>query len=90
LVGCTGSVALSTIVVWARLSGRIQVPGYSPVILTIIFFGSVNLICLAIVGSYIWRAFENTKHRPGAVVMKELSFIPATQHELLRSSTRDL
>jgi polyisoprenyl-phosphate glycosyltransferase len=90
LVGCTGSVVLSTVVVWARLSGRIQVPGYSPVILTIIFFGSVNLICLAIVGSYVWRAFENTKHRPGAVVMKELSFIPATQHELLRSSTRHL
>lgn len=90
LVGCTASVVFSIVVVWARLSGRIQVPGYSPVILTITFFGSVNLICLAIVGSYVWRAFENTKQRPGAVVMKELSFIPATQHELLRSSTRHL
>jgi glycosyltransferase involved in cell wall biosynthesis len=90
LFGCTTSVVLSLVVVWARLSGRIQVPGYSPVVLTITFFGSLNLICLAIVGSYVWRAFENTKHRPGAVVMKELSFIPASQHELLRSSTRDL
>ena len=90
LVGCAGSVVLSLIVVWARVSGRIQVPGYSPVILTIMFFGSVNLIYLAILGSYIWRAFENTKQRPGAVVMKELSFLPATQHELLRSSTRHL
>lgn len=90
LVGCTASVVLSIVVVWARLSGRIQVPGYSPVILTITFFGSLNLICLAILGSYVWRAFENTKQRPGAVVMKELSFIPATQHELLRSSTRHL
>ena len=90
LFGCTTSVVLSLVVVWARLSGRIQVPGYSPVILTIMFFGSLNLICLAIVGSYVWRAFENTKHRPGAIVMKELSFITASQHELLRSSTRDL
>jgi glycosyltransferase involved in cell wall biosynthesis len=90
MIGCTTSVVFSAIVVWARLSGRIQVPGYSPVILTITFFGSVNLVCLAILGSYLWRAFENTKHRPGAVVMKELSFMPATQHELLRSPTRHL
>jgi glycosyltransferase involved in cell wall biosynthesis len=90
LLGCMASVAFSIVVVWARWSGRIQVPGYSPVILTITFFGSLNLICLAIVGSYVWRAFENTKHRPGAVVMKEISFMPATQHEILRSSTRHL
>lgn len=90
LFGCVASVLLSGIVIWARLSGRIQVPGYSPVILTITFFGSLNLICLGILGSYQWRAFENTKQRPGAVIMKELSFIPATGNELLRPSTRNL
>jgi glycosyltransferase involved in cell wall biosynthesis len=90
LFGCVTSVLLSGIVIWARLSGRIEVPGYSPVILTITFFGSLNLICLGILGSYLWRAFENTKQRPGAVIMKELSFIPATGNELLRPSTRNL
>jgi polyisoprenyl-phosphate glycosyltransferase len=90
LFGCTVSIVFSIVVVLARLLGRIQVPGYSAVILTITFFGSVNLVCLAIVGSYVWRAFENTKHRPGAVVMKELFFTPATQHELLRPSTRHM
>ncbi|SRR6266487_489001 len=79
LIGCVASVVLSMIVVWARLSGGIQVPGYSPVILTITFFGSLNLICMAILGSYVWRAFENTKQRPGAIIMKELSFTPRTQ-----------
>ena len=88
--GCAASVLVSVIVIWARVSGRIQVPGYSPVILTITFFGSLNLICLGILGSYLWRAFENTKRRPGAIIMKELSFLPATEHELLRSSARDL
>ena len=72
--GVTMSIVFSGIVVWARLSGRIQVPGYSPVILSIVFFGSVNLICLGIVGSYVWRAFENTKSRPGSVVMHEVDF----------------
>lgn len=74
LVGVLVSLVFSAVVIWARLSGRIEVPGYSPVILTIVFFGSVNLICLSIVGSYVWRAFENTKQRPGSVVMYETLF----------------
>ena len=72
LLGLVTSVVFSAIVIWARLSGRIQVPGYSPVVLVIIFFGSLNLLCLGIVGSYVWRAFENTKRRPGAIVMREI------------------
>jgi polyisoprenyl-phosphate glycosyltransferase len=73
-IGLVISALFSAIVIWARLSGRVPVPGYSAVVLTIIFFGSLNLICLGIVGSYLWRAFENTKRRPGAIVMKEFSF----------------
>jgi hypothetical protein len=42
--------------------------------LTIIFFGSINLICLGIVGAYVWRVYENTKKRPGAVVLQETQF----------------
>jgi hypothetical protein len=73
-IGIVISLVFSVIVLWARLSGRIQVPGYSPIILTITFFGSINLICLGIVGSYVWRAYENTKKRPGAVVLREMEF----------------
>lgn len=68
------SVAFSILLVWSRLTGRIQVPGYSPIVLTIIFFGSINLVCLGIVGAYVWRVYENTKKRPGAVVLREMEF----------------
>jgi glycosyltransferase involved in cell wall biosynthesis len=68
------SVVFSMILLWSRLTGRIQVPGYSPIVLTIIFFGSINLICLGIVGAYVWRVYENTKKRPGAVVLREMQF----------------
>lgn len=74
VLGVTVSTLFAAIVVAARLSNRIQVVGYTPVILTIVFFGSVNLICLGIVGSYVWRAFENTKCRPGSVIMQERDF----------------
>jgi hypothetical protein len=77
LIGSAGlllSVGLSVVVIWARLTGRIAVPGYSPVILAITFFGSLNLICLGIVASYVWRAYENTKRRPSAVILREIKF----------------
>ena len=67
-------VVFSIILLWARLTGRIQVPGYSPIVLTVTFFGSINLICLGIVGAYVWRVYENTKKRPAAVVLREMEF----------------
>ena len=73
-IGIVISVIFSMIVLWARLSGRIQVAGYSPIVLTAVFFGSINLVCLGIVGSYVWRVYENTKRRPGAVVLREMEF----------------
>ncbi len=73
-IGIVISLIFSVIVLWARLSGRIHVPGYSPIVLTVTFFGSINLICFGIVGSYVWRAYENTKKRPGAVVLREMEF----------------
>jgi polyisoprenyl-phosphate glycosyltransferase len=74
LIGLLISAVFSIVLLWARFTGRIQVPGYSPIVLTIIFFGSINLICLGIVGAYVWRVYENTKKRPGAVVLREMQF----------------
>jgi polyisoprenyl-phosphate glycosyltransferase len=73
-IGLLISVVFSIILLWARLTGRIQVPGYSPIVLSIIFFGSLNLVCLGIVGAYVWRVYENTKNRPLAVVLREVEF----------------
>lgn len=72
--GLVISIIFSIILVWSRLTGRIQVPGYSPIVLTVTFFGSINLICLGIVGAYVWRVYENTKKRPAAVVLREMEF----------------
>ena len=55
-----------------KLTGHIVVPGYTMLIIAISFFGALNMFALGVVGSYVWRAFENTKARPIAIV--------ATQH----------
>jgi polyisoprenyl-phosphate glycosyltransferase len=76
-VGVTG-VLLSTtggtvvFLVWA-LAG-IRVAGYAPIILTLLVMGSLTLSGLGVVGSYVWRTYENSKRRPEAVAMLSESF----------------
>ena len=63
------SLGVGIAVVVARVTGTIQLPGYAPTVLSILFFGALNTFGLGIVGAYAWRAFENTKRRPSYVVM---------------------
>ena len=68
------AVLLGALVVVARLSGWVEVPGYAATMLAILFFGALNALGLGVVGTYAWRAFENTKARPLAVVLVDDSF----------------
>ncbi len=68
LLGLALGVLVSIVIVIARAAGAITVPGYAATILVIVFFGSLNLIGLGIIGSYVWRAYETIKGRPGAIV----------------------
>ena len=76
----TGALALATavllaaVVLVARVSGWVTVPGYAATVFTILFFGAINTLGLGVVGSYAWRAFENTKARPLALVHSEEHF----------------
>ena len=74
LIGVFASLLLSMAVVLAKIFGHIVVPGYAATVLTVIFFGGLNSLGLGIVGAYAWRAYENTKHRPLAVVMQAEAF----------------
>ena len=71
LLGCALAVLLGLAVLIARLSGQIEVPGYTPTMLVVLFFGGLNLLGLGIVGTYAWRAYENTKGRPLAIVASQ-------------------
>ena len=65
---------LGFVVLIAKLFGTITVPGYAMTMLVITFLGGANLLGLGIVGSYAWRAYENTKGRPLAVVLRSECF----------------
>lgn len=58
--------------VWAFAG--IRVAGYAPIMLTLLVMGSLTLSALGVVGSYVWRTYENSKRRPPAVAMLSESF----------------
>jgi hypothetical protein len=68
--------ALGLVIMIARLAGDIDVPGYTATALLVLFFGALNLASVGLVGSYVWRAFENTKGRPGSIVFSQERFEP--------------
>ena len=74
LLGLAVGVVLAALVVVARAVGAVSVPGYTATILVIVFFGSFNMIGLGIIGSYVWRAYDTVKGRPGAIVRDVLEF----------------
>ena len=75
-----GAVGAFVSVVYAALTfgfwaaGRIDVQGYTPLMLAVLFMASSVLIGLGIVGSYVWRTYENSKARPGAVTRARETF----------------
>jgi polyisoprenyl-phosphate glycosyltransferase len=78
-LGTAGTIvaaALGLVILAARISGEIEVPGYAALALFVLFFGALNLASVGLVGSYVWRAFENTKGRPSAIIMSDERFEP--------------
>jgi len=74
IAGIIASISLGLSILYASISGDINVPGYAPTILTIIFFGGLNLFGIGIIGTYAWRTYENTKRRPLTLVMSKKQF----------------
>lgn len=81
IVGLTLAVLVALLVLIARLAGAITVPGYAPTILVLVFFASLNLLGLGIIGSYVWRAYETAKGRPGAIV-RDVAEIPQIERDV--------
>jgi glycosyltransferase involved in cell wall biosynthesis len=68
ILGILLSVLLGCVVVYAKWSHDIPVPGYAATALLIVFFGGLNSLGIGLLGEYMWRTFENTKGRPPYVV----------------------
>jgi hypothetical protein len=47
-----------------------RVPGYASLFTAVLFFGSVQLISIGVLGEYIGRIYIETKQRPGYIIRK--------------------
>ncbi|HXB72815.1 MAG TPA: glycosyltransferase family 2 protein [Candidatus Acidoferrales bacterium] len=67
-----GGIAVGTVfacvLIFSKLTGRIPVPGYSAIVLAIIFFGSLTSLGLGIIGQYLWLTLQNARKRPKYIV----------------------
>ena len=57
-----------------------DVPGYATIVVTIIFFGGIQLLSIGIIGEYIARIFHEVKRRPPYVIEKTLGIDPSKEH----------
>ncbi len=72
--GMVLTVLASVIVFGGWLTDRISVSGYAPLMLTILLSTFSLLYGLGVVGSYVWRTYENSKGRPTSIVMASKVF----------------
>jgi hypothetical protein len=71
ILGLTGfffSILFGGFLILASLAGKISVPGYAPLMLAIILGNSSILIALSLLGSYLWRIYENSQMRPVSIL----------------------
>jgi glycosyltransferase involved in cell wall biosynthesis len=58
----------TVLVLLAKARGDIPVPGYTPIVLAIMYFGALTSLGFGIVGQYLWLALQNTRRRPNFIV----------------------
>ncbi|MBX9601772.1 MAG: glycosyltransferase family 2 protein [Bryobacteraceae bacterium] len=68
------SFGVGLFLIGARLSGLIQVPGYTALALLISFYGGLTMFALGVVGQYIWLALQNARRRPNYIVRAAMRF----------------
>lgn len=81
-VGVT-SAALTSVyalyVVMRTLIFGVELPGYASLLIAILFFGSINLISLGLLGEYIGRIYIESKQRPIYIVRNVFNGNPAAK-----------
>ena len=64
------SVLYVAYVIYSFLNGS-EISGWASLIMTIVFFGGLQLIILGIIGVYIGKIFKQTKERPAYIIQEK-------------------
>lgn len=75
LVGSLGiltSIVLAVLVLLSWQRGEIEEPGYTTIVLVQVGSTASTLFALGIIGTYLWRTYENTKGRPPPIIQNSV------------------
>lgn len=64
------SLTYALYVLYNKLSGNIDVSGYTSIMLVALFIGSFQMIALGILGEYLWRVLDASRNRPLYIIEK--------------------
>jgi putative glycosyltransferase len=62
------SIVAAAVLVYRRVSGRVGVPGWASIMVSIWFLGGLTIFCIGVIGVYLAKVFTETKPRPYTVV----------------------
>jgi putative glycosyltransferase len=65
------SIAAGAGLLYQALSGRVGVPGWASIMVSIWFLGGLTIFCVGVIGVYLAKVFTETKRRPYTVVRAE-------------------
>ena len=85
-VGATLTALYASAILIRTLFWGVDVPGYASLLIAILFFGSLQLISLGLLGEYIGRIYVESKQRPIYIVRREYG-LPKLA-EITRSKVR--
>ena len=54
--------------IYMRLFTREAVPGWTSVLVALLFLGGIQLLCLGVIGEYLGRVYEEAKNRPPYII----------------------
>jgi glycosyltransferase involved in cell wall biosynthesis len=69
-LGALASLVYALVIIGQTIINGRQVPGYASLFVAVLFFGSVQLISIGLLGEYIGRIYLETKQRPAYLVRK--------------------
>ena len=68
------SISYGIYILFQKLFLNNIMPGFTPIFISIIFFGGFNLFFIGLVGTYISKIYEQTKDRPNYIIDKKINF----------------
>ncbi|MCZ6593926.1 MAG: glycosyltransferase family 2 protein [Bacteroidetes bacterium] len=71
--------------IFLRLFTNIAVPGWTSILVAVVFFGGIQLITIGMIGEYISRIYDEVKGRPMYIVKETFGFAQYMKRSIINS-----